>query len=365
MADAFDRSLAAIFVCRFDVDHGNLLEWGHPTEGVDLEGVEWKALVSGWHEVERDFALFRWKGFFGIAAFNRFSHPSAPRGAWQRSVGVLCSHLYFAAQHVEVIAGLAAGVNARAEDYTPLLQYFGECSAVPPAPSLTPMRDEDLCEDPMPFNNHKDADAYLRHIALAWASCDQLVQYLGPDVFLLRRCLLSGLRVLFLAESREVGTLCCLCHAASALLTAPGEKRLRMPLRKYLVSAADIDDCSKLPFYVACTADRILGEKRGLFDVLVDGRRVITQREELRRGRSMDKEQLEIVRKQLAGGRSAVVHFEEMNMQLLHCAAKWRGRSVGAAALKSLALTPAAGRFIFSQMEAQVEVVSTGCCCEG
>ncbi len=46
--------LLAIFVVTFDTRFGNVIEWQEPAE-LDLRGVEFKAMASGFHLVSTDF----------------------------------------------------------------------------------------------------------------------------------------------------------------------------------------------------------------------------------------------------------------------------------------------------------------------
>ena len=56
-------SIACMFVVLFHVTRGHEIIWSLP-EDVNLEGVEFKAVPSGMHTVERDFIYFRKAGNF-------------------------------------------------------------------------------------------------------------------------------------------------------------------------------------------------------------------------------------------------------------------------------------------------------------
>ena len=57
--------LVCMFVVLFHVTRGHEIIWSLPEE-IDLDGVEFKAVPSGMHTVERDFIYFRKAGNFQI-----------------------------------------------------------------------------------------------------------------------------------------------------------------------------------------------------------------------------------------------------------------------------------------------------------
>lgn len=77
-------NVLSVFLVHFHVRRGNELVW-HKGEA-DCEGVEWKALPSGSHAMERDIIYFECQsiergGRMGIAAFrNRKIAPSERHG---------------------------------------------------------------------------------------------------------------------------------------------------------------------------------------------------------------------------------------------------------------------------------------------
>ena len=56
-----DCSIVCLFVVLFHVTRGHEIVWSQP-DGLNLEGVELKAVPSGMHTIERDFIYFRKAG---------------------------------------------------------------------------------------------------------------------------------------------------------------------------------------------------------------------------------------------------------------------------------------------------------------
>eukprot|EP01062_Namystynia_karyoxenos_P056366 TRINITY_DN47318_c0_g1_i1.p1 TRINITY_DN47318_c0_g1~~TRINITY_DN47318_c0_g1_i1.p1 ORF type:complete len:392 (+),score=142.36 TRINITY_DN47318_c0_g1_i1:69-1244(+) len=383
------RDLDAVFVARFDAKRGNVLEWSHPpsvqsaqegtaearaADALDLSGLEWKAIVSGWHAVTADFVLFQWHGLYGVAAYNSRQDSGAERGVWQRSAGLLCRHLYFVARHVEVLTEQARAVNAErlpgVDPYEGLRRYYVDCCCEPPPLPLAAgagHTERALAPAHPALDRGSDVAVYMREVALAWGSAQQLARFLQEKVLLLWRCLLCRLRVLFVSRGGDVGVVCSLCNGAHALLGAAEGPPLVQPARLYYVSVSDIDRLKDIPFYVACTTERILEEKPQLWDALVVDREVrlspALQRDLAKGAGGVDGRQWGALQGRMQGGAAegAVAFFSEANEQLLHCARKWKGGEATKREVEELGLTVPAAKRVFAALQCDVKVAA-GCC---
>ncbi|XP_063607545.1 uncharacterized protein LOC134782115 [Penaeus indicus] len=98
------RDVIGIFVVAFDTKEGNLLEWCVPQE-LPLEGVEFRALISGAHTITSDFIYFRQGDYFGAACYEKLTVLSEiERGARMKSVGVIVANYDTLHHHLEYLA---------------------------------------------------------------------------------------------------------------------------------------------------------------------------------------------------------------------------------------------------------------------
>ncbi|KAI9285375.1 hypothetical protein BC943DRAFT_44766 [Umbelopsis sp. AD052] len=84
------ENVVAVFVARFDVHRGNVIEWQYPAD-MNLDGVEYQAICSGLHSISQDTIYFKKGSNFGISAFENkaVNENTEERGARMMAVGCL------------------------------------------------------------------------------------------------------------------------------------------------------------------------------------------------------------------------------------------------------------------------------------
>ena len=274
-----EPAVEAVFVARFDVNEGNIIEWAYPLSTDQLAGIEFKVLVSGAHAVDEDFSLFQFHGLYGIAYYNQKRDKTAPRGAWQRSVGVLVRHHYELAQHLTVLRGHAKQANENPEaNYAALKELYSRSNVGGEDGGGIGDRSSRRLPPVVPAGlGSADANEYLTRVALSCGEIGQLADYYGEGLFVLWRALLCRARVLFISGI-PAGDMCQRVHTACSLLQLPASQHggLELPTRLYYVTVADIPFLTEVATtFIACTTERIFADKHNLFDLCVDGREMV------------------------------------------------------------------------------------------
>ena len=250
--------MRCVFLVRFDVSQGNVVEWSHPpASSAELEGLEFKALPGGIHAVRCDIVFLRQAGNVGVACFDNMATADATqRNARMCSVGCLAddpSELYAACNE---LAAEAKRQNEDAEagraDYTRMTQIYHAhgAQAVAPVPSLL------ACPPASP------------------SSFSSMLQFFGPDIFVLWKAALLRKRILFFSPVPiEQG--CSRVRWMGEMVGTQGDTALVASLEMmYYVNVFDIDQLTTMQSYIACTSEQIFAEKRQLYDVYVNGRTI-------------------------------------------------------------------------------------------
>ncbi|CAG2208217.1 Protein LCHN [Mytilus edulis] len=95
--------VVCVFVVTFDTRSGNMVEWCQPEE-FELDGVEFKAMVSGSHTLLKDFVYFRKDNLYGLACFeNMHVESEIERGARMKSVGILSTSYTNLYRHMQFL----------------------------------------------------------------------------------------------------------------------------------------------------------------------------------------------------------------------------------------------------------------------
>eukprot|EP01063_Lacrimia_lanifica_P001397 TRINITY_DN10704_c0_g1_i2.p1 TRINITY_DN10704_c0_g1~~TRINITY_DN10704_c0_g1_i2.p1 ORF type:complete len:394 (+),score=122.20 TRINITY_DN10704_c0_g1_i2:55-1236(+) len=349
-----------VFVARFDVSEGNMIEWAHPFSPAQLAGVEYKALVSGAHTLEEDYVLFTFHGLHGVACFHKLMDENAPRGAWQRATGVLVRNHYYMEQHLEGLRKAARYANTNPGDYSLLEGHFKKWGAEAPT-GVEPGR---LPTTHPASLTGREAAHYLERYSLACGSVTALADAFAEKVFVLWRALLMGLRVVYLTKP-PAGAASSQIHTAHGLLLAGEEhhRMLALPTWLYYVTVSDIDSLAHVPSYLACTTEQLFKHKPQLYDLLIDGDTFVPSKayEKALAPLAQDRRLYERLREKKTP-LDALGFFENLNNQLLAHVMMWRKDTpVRSAAVSKCGLNMAAAERFFTHHGYDINL-PTGCC---
>jgi len=281
--------IAALFQVVFDQKVGYTIAWKQTRSDTDLDGVEYQCLPSGLHSVREDVVYFIHGAYAGVSAFVQEEADKEHRNASFVAVGALVPLSYGRLGkswlHVEALRSLAKAIVKDQEDKKPLEAFWDEHGNVEGsngAASPTAKRSS-VPGDHKRKRTLSDATGNfaveeampLDHPAL---SMPTLVATFGPLLFPLYREALLQKRILLLG-SAPVQETCNFVYDLSVLSNIPqslqesvstesGRARLQ-PL--FNVGVFDITRLeNNEDGWIACTTDAILGEKKKLYDILVE-----------------------------------------------------------------------------------------------
>ncbi|KAF3913786.1 hypothetical protein ABW21_db0200299 [Orbilia brochopaga] len=317
--------IAALFVIRFDIKAGYLIEWKKAATGVNVDGVEFKSLPSGLHKLKEDLVYFVHQPFAGVAAFVNAPAGEGSRGSLMLSVGVLVPLTYGRLgrswRHAQNLKDLAATLVQDATDHTPLENYFSLYRAsdelmeqhinnkgIASSPAITRSVSFQAKTPPKMHLRHRsisDATALIypgqslspHHPAL---SLPDFVLTFGPLIFPLHRAALMRKRILLVSDAPvekicnfvyDISVLSNIPFAVADLITSdlPRLKPLfsvgvhdiptleveaaqiknRASGLPYTANGSDLNTPGELGSWVAATTDAILAMKKDLHDILV------------------------------------------------------------------------------------------------
>ncbi|KAG0182624.1 hypothetical protein DFQ29_003177 [Apophysomyces sp. BC1021] len=313
------RNVVAVFVVRFDVHRGNIIEWQYPKE-FDLDGVEYQAMCSGLHRVQSDLIYFSKSQYFGLSVFKNVA-TDGERGAVMKAVGVLvlptletgkCGEVWRHNDYLKTEASRQMEPSME-NRYSSLMdyyqrhcfqeempfEYFHQKRAEPSSatsPLLSPSATTNtifsaLEGGPGDFGNinhhlasHVDASLTTEtrssgflgkessHLAHTFPD---FVRQFGPNIFVLWKAMLLKKRVMFLTIP-PMEQSCSFVYNTSLLGKLPSSlhSRLRDQARQsidplFCLGVNEIIDLEARGNYVACTPDAIFESKSDLYDVLV------------------------------------------------------------------------------------------------
>ncbi|RKP12099.1 hypothetical protein BJ684DRAFT_17379 [Piptocephalis cylindrospora] len=270
-----DDMVLATFIVRFDTLHGNVVEWTCP-ENIDLAGLEFAALPSGLHLVDRDCVYFSKNTYYGVSIFENYAlgddpAAAAERGARMAAAGILTPRYPRLHRHVEF---LREAISYHAIDPVITQQLLTQYYHQHRQPDEGPHRRSSLQSPPsqllsIPRVRRLHAHHPARHFG-------RLLEQLGPSVFSLWKYALLSKRILFSSTppleplGNYVYSTCLMAAVASDLVDKPYPPEVVSPL--FCVGINDVMRLSVLDHYVACTSDRVLKEKGELYDVLIHPR---------------------------------------------------------------------------------------------
>ena len=117
----------AVFIVRFDTNQGNIVEWSHPP-GLDLTGLEFSALPSGLHLVQKDVITFMKNTYYGISVFEnqivKGEDAIKERGARMCAAGLLSDKFNRLFRHVEFLREAVGYQSAEKEIAQMLLKGY-------------------------------------------------------------------------------------------------------------------------------------------------------------------------------------------------------------------------------------------------
>ncbi|XP_072772155.1 DENN domain-containing protein 11-like isoform X2 [Nerophis lumbriciformis] len=273
--------IVSVFVVAFNTRTGNMLEWCLPTD-MDLEGVEFKAIASGSHRVTTDFIYFRKGRYFGLACFANMAVESpAERGARMKSVGILSPSYTLLYRYMSFLEHQVRLQLQAPGHYSPLEAFYQDKRAL-----LPPSGHDLVTACPVDawgsaINHSMHPEMKITHPA---GCMSQFIRFFGEQIMVLWKLALLRRRILIFSPP-PVGVVCyrvyCCCCLAN--VSIPGVGVAVPELRPFFyVNVADIGALENELSYVACTTEKILEEKRDLYDVYVDNQNVKTCREGLK-----------------------------------------------------------------------------------
>ncbi|EGX46720.1 hypothetical protein AOL_s00097g468 [Orbilia oligospora ATCC 24927] len=319
--------IAALFLIRFDIKAGYLIEWKRTATGVNIDGVEYKSLPSGLHKLSEDLVYFVHQPFAGVAAFINAPAGEENRNSNMLSVGVLVPLAYGRLgrswRHAQNLKELAVSLAKNPSDHEPLKNYFtlyhasdelmeqhmNNKNTIPHSPGIPrSVSFQQVKSQPRMHLRHRsisDATALLvpgqtlspHHPAL---SLPDFVLAFGPLIFPLHRAALMRKRILLVAEAPvekacnfvyDISVLSNIPFAVADLIT-PELPRLKplfsigvhdIPTLEleaaqiknrasglpYTTNGSDLNNAGELGSWVAATTDSILAMKKDLYDILV------------------------------------------------------------------------------------------------
>ncbi|XP_042238020.1 DENN domain-containing protein 11-like [Homarus americanus] len=255
----------SIFVVTFDSKEGNVLEWYMPQE-LALEGIEFRALISGAHTITSDFIFFRQGDYYGVACYEKLTIISdVERGARMKSIGVIVSNYYAIHQHLEYLAQQVRNMVVKPGDYSGLEEYYLSRKASIPSSWDTPQKVTHQLLPPTVIHNLTP---------VLGEGIFHLVKFFGEQLIILWKATLLCKRILLFSPP-PIGPVCGRVHSISLLSahSTPGlPTQLLRPL--FYISIADMDLLQEQHSYVACTTEKIFEEKTGVCDIYVENQSV-------------------------------------------------------------------------------------------
>ncbi|KAF2161401.1 hypothetical protein M409DRAFT_28135 [Zasmidium cellare ATCC 36951] len=288
--------VSAVFLVVFDQKVGYTIAWKRNLPEIDLDGVEYKSLPSGLHAVKEDLIYFIHGAHAGVSVFVQDAADAKHRNANFAAVGALVPLSYGQLGrswiHAAELRRLARDVVKNTSDTRALELFWKEHRADQAfrRSSLSPAATRDAPNAGLESRKRKRAlsDATLAdfnaegtwppdHPAL---HVPAILDMFGPLLFPLHRAVLSRKRVLLLG-SPSVQDNANTVYIASVLSSIPRGLGESLPpeseplFRSVPLFSVGIHDIPSLSSrddstgWVACTTDDILGEKKYLYDLLV------------------------------------------------------------------------------------------------
>ncbi|XP_052815250.1 DENN domain-containing protein 11-like [Mya arenaria] len=258
--------IVAIFVVAFDTRSGNMVEWCMPDDA-DLDGVEFKAMVSGSHTQTKDFVYFRKDSMYGLACFENMPVESEiERGARMKSVGILATSYTLLYRHLQFLETQVRHQLETPGKYTQLQAFYEDkTSALGSLPSSKTNTPNTPLKDFLP-------ELKITHPAGCFT---QFAKFFGEQIFLLWKYALLEKRILFFSPP-PIGVVCYRVYCACCLANHDMRGMGRKVKPHFYVNVADIETLESEVTYIACTTEKIFETKTSLYDIYVDNQVVRT-----------------------------------------------------------------------------------------
>ncbi|KAF8197008.1 hypothetical protein BJ912DRAFT_1056100 [Pholiota molesta] len=287
----YPQDLVAIFHASFHPTKGNTVDWSlKASDDLDLEHLEFSALPSGLHLVERDVVYFTKDGQHGVCIFRRRkTSEQGHRGVRLSSLGILLakSHRPRPWRHVNALKELTDTIYARIEatgtgvlepteeDWEPAREFFEQCK----------LRRSDVggAGDWAGWSDELDGPYAEPLDAIPTLHLPHLLRILGPSALTLYKHVLGRKRILiYTLPPVEVASI--LCHVAGDLCfdcqsTSNFSNRLtgkhKDPIN--VLGMVTLNDMDRLRTesksgrgWIACTTDALFMERPSYYDLLID-----------------------------------------------------------------------------------------------
>ncbi|KAK3085670.1 hypothetical protein FSP39_006920 [Pinctada imbricata] len=254
--------IVCVFVVTFDTRSGNMIEWCAPEE-FDLDGVEFKAMVSGSHRLLRDFVYFRKDNLYGLACFENMKVESEiERGARMKSVGILSTSYTILYRHMQFLETQVRHQLETPGMYTQLQAFYRDkvatlSNCVTVSTSQTSSSSS---------SSSQIQDMKITHPAGCFS---QFIKFFGPSIFILWKFVLLQRRILFFSPP-PIGVVCYRVYCACCLGNHDMGRLGHEEKPHFYVNVADIEALESEVSYIACTTEKIFEMKTSLYDVYVD-----------------------------------------------------------------------------------------------
>ncbi|KAK3678800.1 hypothetical protein LTR78_001253 [Recurvomyces mirabilis] len=288
--------IAALFRVIFDQKVGYTIAWQRTLPDLDLSGVEFRSLPSGLHGVKKDIVYFvHGDGqYAGISAFAQDVADESHRNAFFCAVGVLVplngTQLGKSWLHASGLRELARQQlkhgqdnrvielywkNHRADNGTSGQSASPEQSRRSSGAGMKKKRAVSNATEGLHIGDGKATDHPALHM-------HDFLETFGPLIFPIYRAALSRQRILLLGSPPVqqscstvyiLSILSSITHAAADALQPDAVDELARTESLFSIGIADMTTLtsrSGANGYVATTTDDILGEKKTLYDLLVE-----------------------------------------------------------------------------------------------
>ncbi|XP_071091811.1 DENN domain-containing protein 11-like [Haliotis cracherodii] len=265
-------NVVAIFVVAFDTRTGNLVEWCLPEE-TDLDGVEFKAMASGSHTLDKDFVYFRKENLYGLACFENMKVESEiERGARMKSVGILSTSYTSLYKHMQFLETQVRHQLEVPGVYTQLIAFFDDKKGVLPiGGSAEALKIPSPASTPSTPSKELLPEMKITHPAGCFS---QFIKFFGEQIYTLWKFALLQKRILFFSPP-PIGVVCYRVYCACCLGNHNIQGLTRHDIRPHFyVNVADIEALENEMTYIACTTEKIFESKTHLYDVYIDNQLV-------------------------------------------------------------------------------------------